>query len=164
MQIPWQQGKNSFIEKVSWEALVAVVMSHSLWLQLYGLYPTRLLCQLDSQSKNTRMGCPPLLQGIFPTQGLNLQIESTSLTSPALAGRFFFFSFFTTTTTWEAHTVHGFSLAESLPGKNNLPFSCWALFLSQGIRASLSGLPYLIEISVIKFFTELKLHSVIISI
>ena len=91
MQIPWQQGKNSFIEKVSWEALVAVVMSHSLWLQLYGLYPTRLLCQLDSQSKNTRMGCPPLLQGIFPTQGSNLQIESTSLTSPALAGRFLFF-------------------------------------------------------------------------
>ena len=40
-------------------------------LQLQGLGPTRLLCPWDSPGKNTRVGCHFLLQGIFPTQGLN---------------------------------------------------------------------------------------------
>ena len=35
--------------------------------------------------KNTRVGCPLLLQGIFPTQGIKL----VSLASPTMAGRFF---------------------------------------------------------------------------
>ena len=39
----------------------------------------------DLLGKNTVMGYHFLLQGIFPTQGLNLQ----SLASPALAGEFF---------------------------------------------------------------------------
>ena len=34
--------------------------------------PARLLCPWDSPGKNTGMGCHSLLQGIFPTQGLNL--------------------------------------------------------------------------------------------
>ena len=50
-----------------------------------------LLCPWDSPGKNTGVGCHALLQGIFPTQGLNLH----SLMSPALSGRFF-----TTSTTW----------------------------------------------------------------
>ena len=33
--------------------------------------PTRLLCAWDSLGKNTRLGCHALLQGTFPTQGLN---------------------------------------------------------------------------------------------
>ena len=41
---------------------------------------------------NTGVGCHFLLQGIFPTQGLN-----PCLMSPALAG-----GFFTASTTWEA--------------------------------------------------------------
>ena len=32
----------------------------------------RLLCLWDSPGKNTEVGCRALLQGIFPTQGLNL--------------------------------------------------------------------------------------------
>ena len=40
-------------------------------LQLYGLEPTRLLCPWNSSGKNTGVGCHSLLQGIFPTQGLN---------------------------------------------------------------------------------------------
>ena len=32
----------------------------------------RLLCPWDSSGKNTGVGCHALLQGIFPTQGLNL--------------------------------------------------------------------------------------------
>ena len=37
----------------------------------HGLYPNRLLCPWISPSKNTRVGCHFLLQGIFLTQGLN---------------------------------------------------------------------------------------------
>ena len=33
---------------------------------------TRLLCAWDSPGKNTGVGCHTLLQGISPTQGLNL--------------------------------------------------------------------------------------------
>ena len=33
--------------------------------------PARLLCPLDSPGKNTQVGSHSLLQGIFPTQGLN---------------------------------------------------------------------------------------------
>ena len=47
----------------------------------------------DSPGKNTGVGCHALLQGIFPTQGLN----PLCLLSPALAGRFS-----TTSTAWEA--------------------------------------------------------------
>ena len=46
------------------------VMSNSL--RPYGRQPTRLLCPWNSPGKNTGMGCHALLQGIFPTQGLNL--------------------------------------------------------------------------------------------
>ena len=46
----------------------------------------RLFCPWDSASKNTRMGCLFLLQGIFPTQGSNLRLSGRF---PALAGGFF---------------------------------------------------------------------------
>ena len=45
------------------------VVSDSLWP--HGLKPTRLLGTWDSPGKNTRVCCHFLLQGIFPTQGLN---------------------------------------------------------------------------------------------
>ena len=40
-------------------------------LRPHGLLPTSLLCPWDFPGKNTRVGCHFLLQGIFPTQGLN---------------------------------------------------------------------------------------------
>ena len=43
-------------------------------LRLHGLEPTRLLCPWDFPGKNTRVGCPFLLQGICPTQGFNLHL------------------------------------------------------------------------------------------
>ena len=46
------------------------IMSNSLLP--YGLYPARLLCPWAFPGKNTGLGCHFLLQGIFPTQGLNL--------------------------------------------------------------------------------------------
>ena len=47
--------------------------------------PTKLLCPWDSPGKNTRVGCHALLQGIFPTEVLNLcllhwQADSLPLT------------------------------------------------------------------------------------
>ena len=53
-------------------------------LQPHGLQSTRLLCPWDYPGKNTGMGCHFLLQGIFPTQGLNrsiLQRQVISLSS-----------------------------------------------------------------------------------
>ena len=40
-------------------------------LQPHGLKPSRLLCPWDSPGKSTGVGCHFLLQGIFPTQGLD---------------------------------------------------------------------------------------------
>ena len=48
------------------------VMSDSL--QPHGLYPTRFLRPWDSPGKNTGVGCHLLFQGIFPTQGSNLDL------------------------------------------------------------------------------------------
>ena len=48
------------------------VMSNSL--RPHGLLPTTLLYPWDSPGKNTGMGSHSLLQGIFPTQGLNLGV------------------------------------------------------------------------------------------
>ena len=60
--------------KVTWMSLCCARLSHSVvsdslwphWLQ-----PASLLCSWDSSGKNTGVGCPAFLQGIFPTQGLN---------------------------------------------------------------------------------------------
>ena len=48
------------------------VMSNSL--RLYGLQASRLLCPWNFPGKNMGAGCHFLLQGIFPTQGLNLRL------------------------------------------------------------------------------------------
>ena len=48
---------------------------------------------MNSPGKNTGVHCYALLQGIFPTQGSNLNL----LHLPALAG-----GFFPTTATWKA--------------------------------------------------------------
>ena len=58
------------------------------------LWSARLLYLWDSPAKNTGVGYHALLQGIFPTQGLNPRL----LCLPALEGRFF-----TTSAPWEAH-------------------------------------------------------------
>ena len=43
-------------------------------LRPYGLSPIRLLCPWDFPGKNTGVGCPFLLLGIFPTQGSSLRL------------------------------------------------------------------------------------------
>ena len=51
----------------------ACMLRHFRRVQLFATpeEPTRLLCLWDSPGKNTGVGCHALLQGIFPTQGLN---------------------------------------------------------------------------------------------
>ena len=48
---------------------LASVMSNSLGP--HGLWPARHLCLWNFPGKNTGVGCPLLLQGIFPNQRLN---------------------------------------------------------------------------------------------
>ena len=48
---------------------VLVTQSHLTLCSPVDCSPPRLLCSWDSPGKNTGVGC--LLQGIFPTQGLN---------------------------------------------------------------------------------------------
>ena len=43
-------------------------------LRLHGMNPARVLCPWNSPGKNTGVGCHFLLQGIFPTQGLNMHL------------------------------------------------------------------------------------------
>ena len=49
--------------------LSSAVVSESL--RPRGLQPARLLCPWGFPGKNTGVGCPALLQGFFPTQGLS---------------------------------------------------------------------------------------------
>ena len=52
---------------------VCVCLLSCVWLFVtHGLSPARLFCPWDSPDKNTGAGCRFLLQGIFPTQRLNL--------------------------------------------------------------------------------------------
>ena len=49
-----------------------VVTQSCVTLRSYGLQPTRVLFPWNSPGKKTGVCCHSLLQGIFPTQGLNL--------------------------------------------------------------------------------------------
>ena len=68
----------------------ACMLSHLVGFDSLGshrLQPTRLLCLWDSPGKNTGVGCHPLFQGIFLTQGLNpcplyQQVSSLPLVPP----------------------------------------------------------------------------------
>ena len=70
----------------AWKGVCVCAKSHQSLSEsvTHGLSPTRLFCPLDSLGRNTGVGCQSPLQGIFPTQGLNL-----CLMSLALAGGFF---------------------------------------------------------------------------
>ena len=78
LRVPWtaKRSNQSILKEMSHGCSLEVKvkgkpsdMSDSLWPQ--GLQPTRLLHPWDSPGKNTGVGSHFLLQGIFPTQGLN---------------------------------------------------------------------------------------------
>ena len=54
--------------------VIAVLITRSCLTFCDPMWPARLLCPQDSPGKNTGVGCRFLLQGIFPTQGLNLPL------------------------------------------------------------------------------------------
>ena len=66
---PTKHLRNIPGEKQCCQKTMHSVMSDSLWP--HGLQPARLLCLWNFPGKNTGVGCHFLLQGIFPTQGLN---------------------------------------------------------------------------------------------
>ena len=62
------------IEHLDTALKVKVLVAQSCLTLCYGLWPTRLLCPWNPLGKNTGGGCHALLQEIFPTQGLNLDL------------------------------------------------------------------------------------------
>ena len=70
-------GRNSHCDILRVKLDSHSVVSNSL--RPHGLHPTRLLCPWDSPGKNTGVGSHALLQGIFPTQGLNIALQADSL-------------------------------------------------------------------------------------
>ena len=67
-------------KQIGMQTIVAVVQPLSrvrLFLIPTGLYPTRRLCPRGFPGKDTGVGCHFLLQGIFPTQRLNLCLLHT---------------------------------------------------------------------------------------
>ena len=112
-------------------------------VQPYGLQPARLLCPWDSPGKNTGGGggCRALLQGIFPTQGLNLgllQLLRWQLGSlpPVAPGK-------------PPQKQHGdvhfcnfsaYSLLDVASRQSTLPRSSEKLFLQDGGRRAEGGL------------------------
>ena len=70
--LPWSRDRTQVSCISRWVLCVFAVTSAVFdSLRPYGLEPTRLLCPSDSPGKNTGLSCHVLLQGIFPTQGLN---------------------------------------------------------------------------------------------
>ena len=58
-------------QKSSRDKCVCVCSVVSSSLRPHGRQPARLLCPWDFSGKNTGLGCHFLIEGIFPTQGLN---------------------------------------------------------------------------------------------
>ena len=87
--ISGEQRRDSAIHMCS-VCILSCFSSVGLFTTLWTV-TTRFFCPWGSPDKNTRVGCYTLLQGIFPTQGLNPYLMSI-----ALAG-----GFFTTSATWE---------------------------------------------------------------
>ena len=55
----------------------SLVAKECLSLAAHRLQPVIFLCPWDFPGKNTGVGCYFLLQGIFPTQGLNPSVQLT---------------------------------------------------------------------------------------
>ena len=65
--VSWDRGARVLVDV--YHAVTSLVSDS---LRPRGLQPTWLLCPWDSPGKNAGVGCPSLLQGVFPSQGLKL--------------------------------------------------------------------------------------------
>ena len=95
---------------------------------------------MDSPGKNPKVGCHFLLQGIFPTQGLNPCL----FTSFGLAGEFF-----TSSVTWEAHHASCFFFF----GYFSQSLSHVQLFATPWTAACQASLSFTISQSLLKFMS-----------
>ena len=74
--LKWLTGRK-FLEVLFYHIAFSTVLNRSVVsnsLRPHGLQPSRLLCLWDFPGKNNGVGCHFLLQGIFPTQGLNTDL------------------------------------------------------------------------------------------
>ena len=69
MSLMWTSIALDRFRRTETQSVSRSVTSDSL--RPHGLQPARLLCPWDSPGKKIGVGCYSLLQGIFPTQGLN---------------------------------------------------------------------------------------------
>ena len=98
-------------------------------LRPHGLQSTRFLCPWDFSGKNTELGCHFLLQGIFPTKGLNIHLLNVQS-----AGRFF-----TAKPRWKPQ-LPIFHLIKNLFIKSNqLTNAPSQNTITSGIKASIKG-------------------------
>ena len=71
----WMRACTETVSKVAGAKLnylhAKLLLSRPILCNPMDLYPTRLFCPWDFLGKNTVVACHFLLQGIFPTQGLN---------------------------------------------------------------------------------------------
>ena len=67
---PWQCGWEWDLPNTLLVSVTCSVVPDSLWP--HGLQPSRLLCSWDFPGKDTGVGSPSFLQGIFPAQESNL--------------------------------------------------------------------------------------------
>ena len=94
LQVSWLKPGSIAAHSALWACMYAVTSVVSDSLRPFGLWPARLLCPWNSPGKNTGVGCYALLQGIFPTRGLNpclpcllhWQAGSLSLAPPGQLG------------------------------------------------------------------------------
>ena len=115
----------------------------------HGRWPSRLLCPWDFPGKKTGVGCPALLQVIFPTQGFNQH-----LMSPALAGRFF-----TTRATGEAPFMGVETLGIVLLQVIQV-ISLQSPAPKSGVKRSKAALSvsYPIRVCVLRYLTQLRTY------
>ena len=76
LSFPTELRSNRMLSGAALVVKVAYSLNRVQLLRPNGLYPYRLLCPWDFPGKNTGMGYRFLLQGIFPTQGLNLHLSA----------------------------------------------------------------------------------------
>ena len=107
------------MDTVKPKALVAQSCPTLCDLMDWGL--PRLLCPRDSPGKNTGVGCHSLLQGIFPTQGLNLGLLRCSRILYQVSQQDIFkqkIKFFMLEKTLDTGTIHGPLIPSTSPEKH----------------------------------------------
>ena len=126
-------------------------VSHSVMsdaLRLHGRWPTRLLCPRSSLGKNTGVGCHSLLQGIYSTQGSNLDLLHCGQILYHLS-----------------HQSHEYTFPLACPSLRRelfLPISIFNLVKKKKIRSMLQGQPQICSLHKnLLFLLRLRSYSVL---